>query len=56
MVGERGVTAGQRIEPDLLTDDGLAVELEAQHLQFANDVSLAESCKPTHVQAATTVV
>ncbi len=56
MVRDGGVKPGRSIEPDLVTARGLAVELEAQRLQLANDVSVTEYRKPTPVQAATTMV
>lgn len=38
------------------TATGATVELETQPLQLSDDLSVAESCKPTHVQSAITML
>lgn len=42
MIGNCRVAPGRSIEPDLMTPGGLPVKLEAQRLQLANDLSVAD--------------
>jgi hypothetical protein len=48
VVGDRRITIGPWIEPDLVTPSRLTVELEAKLFQSAYDFTIPESGEPAH--------
>jgi hypothetical protein len=48
MIRHRCLTIHARIQPDFVATGGLAIKLEAAHLQFPSDLPVSEPCQPSH--------
>jgi hypothetical protein len=50
MIGHRGVPICARVEPNLVTARGLAIEFEAARFEFSHDLAIAKACETAHLR------